>query len=133
MKTIPPPPPVTPRRELARQQIDVPVPVVYRDFKHFQQKILPLKINGWSKKEDKDSIVFEFFQSFYTPPKHSLSVLQCYNDLKIATLRDVAPQSIEGNVSGRHSGKKSKWCNVITHITPLTFLSSMPSRYIAFN
>jgi hypothetical protein len=35
-----------------------------------------------------------------------------YNDLKIATLRDVAPQSIEGNVSGRHSGKRSKWCNV---------------------
>ena len=31
-----------------------------------------------------------------------------YNDLRIATLRDVAPQSIEGNVSGRHSGKKSK-------------------------
>ena len=35
-----------------------------------------------------------------------------YNDLKIATLRDVAPQSVEGNVSGRHSGKRSKWCNV---------------------
>ena len=35
-----------------------------------------------------------------------------YNDLKIATLRDVAPQSIEGNVSGRYSGKRSKWCNV---------------------
>ncbi|CAB4010182.1 Transposable element P transposase, partial [Paramuricea clavata] len=35
-----------------------------------------------------------------------------YNDLRIATLRDVAPQSIEGNVSGRHSGKKSRWCNV---------------------
>jgi hypothetical protein len=28
-----------------------------------------------------------------------------YNDLKIAMLRDVSPQSIEGNVSGRHSGK----------------------------
>ena len=35
-----------------------------------------------------------------------------YNALKIATLRDVAPQSVEGNVSGRHSGKQSKWCNV---------------------
>ena len=31
-----------------------------------------------------------------------------YNYLKIATLRDVAPQSVEGNVSGRHSGQ-SKW------------------------
>ena len=35
-----------------------------------------------------------------------------YNDLKIAALRDVAPQSIEGNVSGRHSGKRMKWSNV---------------------
>ena len=35
-----------------------------------------------------------------------------YNDLRIATLRDVAPQSIQGNVSGRHSGKRSKWCDV---------------------
>ena len=35
-----------------------------------------------------------------------------YNDLRISTLRDVAPQSIEGNVSGRHSGKKSKWFSV---------------------
>ncbi len=32
--------------------------------------------------------------------------------MRIATPRDVAPQSIEGNVSGWHSGKKSKWCNV---------------------
>ena len=33
-----------------------------------------------------------------------------YNDLKIATLRDVAPQSVEGgNVSGRHSGERRKW------------------------
>ena len=35
-----------------------------------------------------------------------------YNDLRISTLQDVAPQSIEGNVSGRHSGKKSKWFSV---------------------
>jgi hypothetical protein len=41
-----------------------------------------------------------------------------YNDLKIATLRDVAPQSIEGNVSGRHSGKPSKWCNVSEELLP---------------
>ena len=32
-----------------------------------------------------------------------------YNDLRIATLQDVAPQSIEGDVSGRHSGEKSNW------------------------
>ena len=35
-----------------------------------------------------------------------------YKDLKIATLRDIAPQSIEGNVSERHSSKRVKWCNV---------------------
>ena len=74
VKSIPPPPPVTPRRELVRQQIDVPVPVVYRNIKHFQQKILPLKMSGWSKKEDEDSVVFEFFQSPYTLPKLSLTV-----------------------------------------------------------
>lgn len=34
-----------------------------------------------------------------------------YNDLRIATLRDVAPAA-GGNVSGRHSGKRSKWFNV---------------------
>ena len=79
VKSIPPPPPVAPRRELARQQIDVPVPVVYRNFKHFQQKILPLKMSGWSKKEDTDSIVFEFFQSPYTLPKLSLSVYSGLN------------------------------------------------------
>ena len=41
-----------------------------------------------------------------------------YNDLRIATLRDVAPQSIEGNVSGRHSGKKSKWFSVSDELLP---------------
>ena len=41
-----------------------------------------------------------------------------YNDLRIANLRDVAPQSIEGNVSGRHAGKKSKWCNVSNEPLP---------------
>ena len=28
-----------------------------------------------------------------------------YNDLRIATLRDVAPQTVKGNVSGRHSDR----------------------------
>ena len=35
-----------------------------------------------------------------------------YNDLRIATLRDIAPQSVQGNVAGRHSGSRRKWCGV---------------------
>ena len=35
-----------------------------------------------------------------------------YNDLRISVLRDIAPPSVEGNVSGRHSGKRQKWCSV---------------------
>ena len=35
-----------------------------------------------------------------------------YNDLRIATLRDIAPQSVQGNVSSRHSGSRRKWCDV---------------------
>lgn len=35
-----------------------------------------------------------------------------YNDLRIATLRDIAPQSVQGNVSGRHSGGRRKWYDV---------------------
>ena len=41
-----------------------------------------------------------------------------YNDLRISTLRDVAPQSIEGNVSGQHSGKKSKWFSMSDELLP---------------
>ena len=40
-----------------------------------------------------------------------------YNDLRIATLRDVAPVA-EGNVSGRHSGKRNKWSNVCEEPLP---------------
>ena len=35
-----------------------------------------------------------------------------FADLQIATLRDIAPQSVQGNVSGRHSGSRRKWCDV---------------------
>ena len=31
-----------------------------------------------------------------------------YNDLRIATLRDIAPQSVQGNVSGRHFWQQKK-------------------------
>lgn len=31
-----------------------------------------------------------------------------YNDLRIATLRDSEPTA-EGNVAGRHAGKRNKW------------------------
>ena len=42
-----------------------------------------------------------------------------YDDLRIATLQDVvAPQSIEGNVSERHSGKKSKWFSMREDLPP---------------
>ena len=35
-----------------------------------------------------------------------------YNDMRIAVLRDIAPSSVEGNVVGRHSGKRQKWFSV---------------------
>ena len=35
-----------------------------------------------------------------------------YNDMRIAVLRDIAPSSVEGNVAGRHSGKRQKWFSV---------------------
>ena len=35
-----------------------------------------------------------------------------YNDLRISVLRDIAPSSVQGNVSGRHSGKSQKWFSV---------------------
>ena len=73
MKSVPPPP-VAPRRELVRQQIDLPVPVVYRNFEHFKQKVLSLVMKGWSKTEDEDTVVFEFFHPPYTLPKLALSV-----------------------------------------------------------
>ena len=58
------------------------VNVVYPNFKHFQQKILPLKMNGWSQKEDTDSIVFKFFGHFIpnqsSPIRSSTThVIQC--------------------------------------------------------
>ena len=31
-----------------------------------------------------------------------------YNDLRILVLRDIAPSSVQGNVSGRHPGKRQK-------------------------
>ena len=40
-----------------------------------------------------------------------------YNDLSIATLRDIAPVA-EGNVSGRHSGKRTKCFNVCEEPLP---------------
>ena len=35
-----------------------------------------------------------------------------YNDLRISVLRDIAPSSVQGNVSGNHSGKRQKWFSV---------------------
>ena len=62
----------TPRRELVRQVM--PVPVLYENLEHFKKRILPLKMAGWSKTENEDSVVFEFFHPTYTLPKFSLSV-----------------------------------------------------------
>jgi hypothetical protein len=73
MKSVPPPP-VAPRHELVRQQVDLPVPVVYRNLEHFKQKVLSLVMKGWSKTEDEDTVVFEFFHPPYTLPKLALSV-----------------------------------------------------------
>ena len=69
-----PVPPVQPRRELVRQQIGLPVPVVYRNLEHFKKKILSLVMKGWSKTEDEDHVVFDLFHAPYILPKFSLSV-----------------------------------------------------------
>ena len=70
--------PVQPRRELVRQ-IDVPVPVVYRNLEQFKKKILPLVMKGWSKTEGEDSVVFDLFHTPYTLPRLSLSVSTSLN------------------------------------------------------
>ena len=74
-----PVPPVQLRRELVRQQIDVPVPVVYHNLEHLKKKILPLVMRGWSKTEGEDSVVFDHFHTPYTLPKLSLSVTTSLN------------------------------------------------------
>ena len=60
------------RRELVRQKIGMPV--VYNNLKHFLAKILNLKMIGWSKIEEEDSVLFEFLHPTYTLPKLTLSV-----------------------------------------------------------
>ena len=57
-----------PRCELVQQQINLPVPVVYRNLEHFNKKILSLVTKRWSKTEDEDSVVFYHFHTPYTLP-----------------------------------------------------------------
>ena len=71
------PTPVTPRRELVRQEIGMPV--VYKNLKHFRAKILNVKMIGWSKTEEEDSVLFEFLHPTNTLPKLSLSVASGLN------------------------------------------------------
>ena len=49
-------PPTIPRREFVRQVM--PVSVLYENLEHFKKRILPLKMAGWSKTENEDSVVF---------------------------------------------------------------------------
>ncbi len=74
VKSIAATPPVTPRHKVIRQPINLPVPVIYQNLDQFKRKILPLKLKGWSKIEDKDSVVFEYYTLPFTLPKFSLSV-----------------------------------------------------------
>ncbi len=64
--------PVTPRRKVIRQPINLPVPVIYQNLDQFKRKILPLKLKGWSKIEDEDSVVFEYYTLPFALPKFSL-------------------------------------------------------------
>ena len=50
------PSPTTPRQELVRQV--TPVPVLYENLEHFEKRILPLKMAGWSITKNEDSVVF---------------------------------------------------------------------------
>lgn len=69
------PSPSTSRRELVRAEIVVPVPIIYRNLAHFKQRILPLKLGGWTRTEnDNNVVVFDLFNPTYTLPKLSLSV-----------------------------------------------------------
>lgn len=71
------PTPVTPRREPVRQEIGMPV--VYKNLKQFRTKIFNVKMVGWSKTEETDSVVFEFLHPIYALPKLSLSVASGLN------------------------------------------------------
>jgi hypothetical protein len=49
----------TTRRELVRHQLDKPV--VYHNLESFKKRILGLKMKGWLKTENEDSVIFEFW------------------------------------------------------------------------
>ena len=62
----------TTRRELVRHQLDKPV--VYHNLESFKKRILGLKMKGWLKTENEDSVIFEFWNPTFSLPKLTCSV-----------------------------------------------------------
>ena len=51
-----------------------------------------------------------------------------YNDMRIAVWRDIAPSTVEGNVAGRHYGKRQKWFSVSDEPLPKRKSSEKQSK-----
>ena len=54
-------------------------PVVYNNLEQFKQKILCLKLTGWTRREEEDRVVFEYLCSVYALPKFYVKVHSSLN------------------------------------------------------
>lgn len=62
----------TARRELVRHELDKPI--VYHNLDNFKKRVLSLKMKGWLKTENEDSVIFEFWNPTFSLPKLTCSV-----------------------------------------------------------
>ena len=67
----------TARRELVRQELGKPV--VYHNLESFKKRILKIKMKGWVKIENEDSVIFEFWNPRFSLPKLTFSVTSGLN------------------------------------------------------
>ena len=67
----------TARRELVRQELGKPV--VYHNLESFKKRILKIKMKGWMKIENEDSVIFEFWNPRFSLPKLTFSVTSGLN------------------------------------------------------
>ena len=67
----------TTRRELVRQELGKPV--VYHNLESFKKRILKIKMKGWIKIENEDSIIFEYWNPKFSLPKLTFSVTSGLN------------------------------------------------------
>jgi hypothetical protein len=120
----------TARRELVRQELGKPV--IYHNIASFKKRIIDIKMRGWSKRENEDTVIFEFWNATFSLPKLTCTVTSGLN-FSVAVYNWLLPEDHSIYLELKRSLKHTSISTIMAQLESFEICEGLEKNELAYS